>query len=170
MAIDPIQSVSNNSAAFDPTQATSLNNNQITAMLLNKSIDPKFATILLQQMNQNNIDSILFGEDINNPESSSAGIDIFGMQGMIPSNLQGTNTVNNTDIFGASAFSSISPQFEMSVYSTLIGKTVSATDPLNGQRLEGKVTSVQLQNGQIMVEINDRFIPTNNLTGIEQGG
>ena len=89
---------------------------------------------------------------------------------MIPSNLQGTNSMNNTDIFGASAFSSISPQFEMSVYSTLIGKTVTATDPLNGQLMTGNVTSVQLQNGQIMVEINGKFITTNNLIGIKQGG
>lgn len=165
MVLDAIQPVSSNTTAFDAAQAASLNNNQITAMLLNKNIDPKFATILLNQMAANSMDSILFGS-----ENEQQNADIFGSQGLTPNNLQGTTTLNNTDIFGATAFGSVSPQYEMSVYSALIGKTVMATDPLNGEQISGKVTSVQYQNGKVMLEVNGKFIPTENMTGIKQGG
>jgi len=158
MAINPVYPVS----SIDISQAASLNNNQITAMLVSGNLDPKFTTLLLNQMTSNNMNSILFGT-----EAEQGNVDIFGMQGMIPNNLLGATSMNNTDIFGASAFTSISPQFELSVYSTLIGKVVTATDPLSGQQIEGTVTSVTYQNGRVVLEIGGKIIPTENIIRIK---
>lgn len=164
-SIQPI-SRSNTSAGIDPTQTAALNNNQITSMLVSGNIDPKFATLLINQMTSNNVNSILFGDNTNDGSSGSDSTDIFGMQGMVPSNLQAAGASINNDAFGASAFGGVTPQFELSVYSTLIGKTVSATDPLGGQQIEGKVSSVTLQNGNVVLDINGRSVPTNNIIRI----
>lgn len=168
MAQAPIPAIADTSRSIDPTQLSilnnNLNNNQITAALVSGKMDPKFATILLNQMNSNNVDSILFGDQTND---QTTGTDMFGMQGMIPGNLQGTNTMNNTDVFGASSFSNFNPQFEMSIYSTLIGKTVTAVNPLTGKEITEKVTSVKVQNGKVSLDLNGVTVPTENLIRVQ---
>jgi len=165
MAVDPVSTISGSSGTIDPTSALALNNNQISALLVSGNLDPKFATLLLSQMSTNNTNSILFGGA---QEGETA--DIFGMQGLVPDNLLGTTSTSNTDIFGGGAFNNTSPQFELSVYSSLIGKTAKATNPMTGLQIEGVVKSVSLQNGVVMLEINGINIPTANLLSIKQGG
>ena len=132
-------------------------------MLVNGSLDPKFATMLLTQMSNNNVDSILFGNQTAD-QTSSSGID-FGVSGLTPNNVPGTTNIN--DIFGASAFSNVTPQFELSVYSSLIGKTVTAIDPSTGKEITDKVSSVLLQNGKVMLNVNGIIVPPENLSRIK---
>jgi len=165
MAIDPLSAISINSGGIDPTQAAALNNNQITAMLVNGNIEPRFATLLLNQMTENNVNSILFGSD-----TEQENTDIFGMGGLVPNNLQGTSTMNTNDVFGAGAYNNISPQFELSVYSSLIGKTVIARNPMDGQQIEGVVKSVALENGRVVLAVNGINIPTENMIRIKPTG
>jgi len=146
----------------DPSQISALNNNQITSMLVGGNVDPKFASMLINQMTTNNVNSILFGNETNNGTSNN-GID-FGVSTSAPSNIPGTTNIN--DMFGASAFSNVSPQFELSVYSSLIGKTVTAIDPASGKEITDKVKSVVLQNGKVMLDVNGVIVPPENLSRI----
>jgi hypothetical protein len=136
------------------------NNNQITSMLLNGNIDPKFARMLLSQMYNNNVNTILFGSEDTTGSSSSGSIDIF--------DTQSTASSSNFNSLGEAAnFTSVSPQYQMSVYSSLIGKTVTATKPLTNEQITGKVTSVQLQNGQVVLNVEGTLVPTGNLLKIQ---
>ena len=134
-----------------------MNNNQIFTELINSKNDPKLATVLLSQMTTNNVNSILFGNE-NNTTSSTDNID-FGVSGL-------TGAIDSNNVFGASAFSNVSPQFELSVYSSLIGKTVTATDPSSGKQITDKVKSVVLQNGKVMLDVNGVIVPPENLSKI----
>jgi len=160
-SINSVSSV--NSGNIDPSQISGLNNNQITSALVSGNIDPKFATMLLNQMTTNNVNSILFGNETNDQGSSNAGID-FGVSELTPTNVPGTTNIN--DVFGASAFSNVSPQFELSVYSSLIGKTVTAINPGTGKEITDKVKGVLLQNGQVMLDINGVTVPPTNIVRI----
>ena len=159
-SINSVSSV--NSGNYDPSQISGLNNDQITTALVSGNIDPKFATMLINQMTTNNVNSILFGNETNN-ETSNNGID-FGVSTSTPSNIPGTTNIN--DVFGASAFSNISPQFELSVYSSLVGKTVTAIDPSSGKEITDEVKSVVLQNGKVMLDLNGVTVPPANLVRI----
>ena len=161
---DSINAVSSvNNGRMDASQVSSMNNNQITSMLVGGNIDPKFATMLIGQMTTNNVNSILFGNETSNQDSTNAGID-FGVSDLTPTNVPGTTNIN--DVFGASAFSNVSPQFELSVYSSLIGKTVTAINPATGKEITDKVKSVVLQNGQVMLDVNGVTVPPANIVRI----
>jgi N-acyl-D-aspartate/D-glutamate deacylase len=69
-------------------------------------------------------------------------------------------------MFGASAFSNVSPQFELSVYSSLIGKTVTAINPSTGKEITDIVKSVLIQNGQVMLDVNGVTVPPANIVRI----
>lgn len=167
MAIDPISSISNNTSGIDPAQASAMNNNQITAMLTSGKIDPKFATMLLNQMASNNVNSILFGNESSDGTSGTSDNDIFGMQNLVPNNLQGASSKTG-NIFGESSFGNVSPQFQMSVYSSLIGKTVTATDPATRKEIVGEVRSALLQGGKVVLNINGTIVPTENIVQIQK--
>jgi hypothetical protein len=131
-------------------------------MLVSGNLDPKFAVMLLNQMSTNNVDSILLG-NVNANEPSS-NID-FGVSSLTPNNIPGTTNINDT--FGTSAFSTVNPQFELSVYSSLIGKTVTAMNPVSGKQITDKVKSVLLQNGKVMLDVNGVSVPPENLLRIQ---
>ena len=154
-SINAVSGVTNGKS--DASQISSMNNNQIFTQLINSKNDPKLATVLLSQMTTNNVNSILFGNE-NNTTSSTDNID-FGVSGS-------TGTTNVNDMFGTSAFSSVSPQFELSVYSSLIGKIVTATDPSSGKEITGNVKSVLLENGKVMLDVNGVKVPPENLSRI----
>jgi len=154
-SINAVSSVTNGKS--DASQISSMNNNQIFTQLINSKDNPKLATLLLNQMTTNNVNSILFGNE-NNTTSSTDNID-FGVSGS-------TGTTNVNDMFGTSAFSSVSPQFELSVYSSLIGKIVTATDPSSGKEITGNVKSVLLENGKVMLDVNGVKVPPENLSRI----
>jgi hypothetical protein len=164
MANESISAISGSgSGNLDPTQATTYNNDTITSMLVNGNLDPKFATMLLNQMTSNNVNSILFGSESNNETSSTAFMD-FGLDSTSSSN----TSSNVNDILGVSSNTYVTPQFQMSVYSSLIGKTVTAINPSTGKEITDKVTSVQMQNGSVMININGIIVPPANLTKIKK--
>ncbi len=156
-AVNPVSG--SNNTSIDQSQLSSMNNDQITSMLVGGNLDPKFAVMLLNQMSSNNVNSILFGN-----ETDTSGID-FGVGSLTPSNIPGTTNINDT--FGASAFSNVTPQFQLSVYSSLIGKTVTAVNPSSGKNITDKVTSVLLQNGKAMLNLNGVIVPPENILGIK---
>ncbi len=128
-------------------------------MLMSGNIDPKFASMLLSQMYNNNVNSILFGSEDTTGSSSTGNIDIFNAT---------SSPSSNFNVLGQTAdYSGISPQYQMSVYSSLIGKTITATQPTTNKQITGKVTSVQLQNGQVVLNIGGAMIPTANILKIQ---
>ena len=56
----------------------------------------------------------------------------------------------------------------MSVFSSLIGKTVTATTADKSKQITGKVLNVQLLNGQAALNVDGTIVPTNNLIKIEK--
>jgi hypothetical protein len=112
-------------------------------------------------MYNNNVNSILFGNEDTSGSSSTGNIDIFGTQA--------TSSQSNFNVLGQNTnFTDINPQFQMSVYSSLIGKTVTAKVPSTNGQITGKVTSVQLQNGQVTLNVDGTLVPTSNLIKIQQ--
>lgn len=171
MANDPISAVSGSASANSAASAASAanagfnqdtftDNNQISALLMSGSLDPKFAGILMNQMSANNVDTILFGNEDTSGSSSTGNVDIFNN---LPTGQQ--TTFNPVDQNSVS--SGVSPQFEISVYSSLIGKTVTAKKPLSGGQLTGKVISVQVQNGAPVLNVDGTLVPPANLIKIQ---
>ncbi len=154
----------NNSSNVDAAQLASLNNNQITSLLVSGNLDPKFVNLLMSQMSENDVNSILFGND-----SSSTGFDELGASGLVPSNIPTSSSLAGSDVFAASSptTSNVTPQFELSVFSQLIGKTVTVVDPQSQKRITSKVASVQLLNGQIVLSVNGILVPTSNIVSIQ---
>lgn len=160
---DAISGVTTNTpSSFDPTQISGLTNSQITALLMNQSINPSFATLLLNQISVNNVDTILFGDN-----SGASGNDGIDLTGEIPSNLLGTSSLNLQDSLSAGNASSITPQYEISVYSSLVGKTVVVLNPLSGAQEQGKVTSVDVKNGQAVLNLSGKLYPVANLISVK---
>lgn len=161
MVNGPISAISSSTAAkVNFNQNTFSDNNQIASTLTAGNVDPKFAKMLLQQMASNSVNTILFGNQDTTGASDSGDLDVFGTQS--------TGTQSNSDILGqTSAFSGVSPQFEMSVYSSLIGKTVTAKNPLSSEQITGKVLNVQLQNNKAVLNINGTLVPTENLLKVQ---
>ena len=166
MASSSIQPVNNN---FDPAQVASLNNNQITSLLVSGNLDPKFIKLLLSQMSDNNVNSILFGNENAQETSGNTGFDALGATGLVPSNIPTSNDISNSgNVLGSGSFTSITPQVELSVFSQLVGKTVSVSNPVTGKKTTDKVTSVFMQNGQIMLNVNGVVVPTTDLISVQQ--
>ncbi len=167
MANNSIQPINTSIGNTDLTQNALSDNNSITSQLMAGNLDPKFASMLVSQMYNNNVNSILFGNEDTSGSSSTGNIDIFGTQAM--------SSQSNFNVLGQNTnFTGIDPQFQMSVYSSLIGKTVTATVPSTSQQITGKVLNVQLQNGQPTLNIipngktTGTLVPTTNIVKIQQ--
>jgi len=158
MAYGPVNPISSSDInnTTSASQVFSQNNNNLITQLMSSQSNPKLATVLLNQITDNNVNSILFGNDTT---SSTANID-FGVSGY-------TGTTNINDIYGASTGNNVSSQFELSVYSSLIGKTVTAIDPSSGKNITGQVKSVLLQNGKAMLDVNGVTVPPENISKIQ---
>jgi hypothetical protein len=166
MGYNAILPVSNKTtSAYDASQIASMTNSQISSSLMKGNIDPKFAGLLMNQMTTNNINTILFGNEEDSSGSSALGAtsDIFG--GVAQSN-------TSSDIYSTMSqtgnYSNVSPQYQMSVYSSLIGKTVTVADPTGSTALTGTVKSVSLKNNEIMLQVNDKLVAAANLTSISK--
>jgi len=161
MADNAIPPISTSIGNTDLTENSLSDNSQMTALLMSGNLDPKFASLLVSQIYNNNVNSILFGNEDNSGQSDTGNIDIF--------NTSATQSQSNFNVLGQNTnFTGINPQFQMSVYSSLIGKTVTATAPSTNNPITGKVLSVQLQNGQVALNINGTLVPTSNIVKIQQ--
>jgi len=169
MVYGPISAVTNNKQGnIDTSQSASLNNSQISALLTSGNVDPKFATVLMNQMTTNNINSILFSDDNESSSSDFLGADLLGNTSSNNDSLSSTFGMSGTSgTNNIGSLQGVPMEFQMTVYSTLIGKSVTAVDPSTNTQVTGAVKSVQLQNGQVMIDINGTIIPAQNLLKIK---
>ena len=168
MTSSSVSSVNSSVSNFDAAQVGSMSNDQITSLLVSGNLQPQFVTLLMNQMADNNLNSILFGSQ--DTSGSGAGFDELGASGLVPSNVPTSSSMNGSDVFAASStgLTGITPQMELSVYSQLIGKTVTAVNPLDQKKITDKVTSVQMQNGQVVLNLNGVLVATANVVSIQK--
>jgi len=162
MVVNPVFPVSSGKSRTNsiPTLPSDFsNNNQLYALLASGNVDPKFAVMLINQITDNNVNSIMFGSDQEQANANVLGNDLFGA---------GTDGDLSSTLGISNPISSQPSQFELSVYSTLIGKTVTALNPQTNVELSGKVSSVQLQNGNVMLDVDGTLVPSQNLKKIKQ--
>jgi hypothetical protein len=150
--------------AYDASQVASMTNSQISSKLMNGSLDPKFASLLMNQMTTNSINNILFGNEEDTSGSSALGStsDIFGGVGQSSTSSDIYSTMSQTG-----NYSSVSPQYQMSVYSSLIGKTVTGAET-SGTSITGVVKSVYLDNNVVMLQLEKKSILATSLTSISK--
>ncbi len=128
--------------------------------------NPDFLKLYLAQLDQQTF-STLFDE--NGAENSIFGdsSNIFGSTPSSTSSIFGGtgNTALPTDLGGAlSATDTGNSQYlELIARSNLIGKTVQALNPSTKQVFTGKVTSVSVDNGILLIEVNGIKVPPENL-------
>lgn len=166
MAYNAILPVNNNTkSSYDVSQVAALNNSQIASTLMNGTSDPRFAALLMNQMTTNSINNILFGNEEDTSGSSALGAtsDIFGGVGQSNTSSDIYSTMSQTG-----NYSNISPQYQMSVYSSLIGKTVTASETSGSASITGVVKSVFLNNNAVMLQLEEKAVPANNLTSISK--
>ena len=169
MVYGPVSSVTNDTSNNSQISSIpSMNNNQISAMLTSGNIDPKFAVMLINQMTANNVNSILFGDNEQGESSDYLGSDIFGSTTNDNdfTNL-GITSLSSNILSQSNSLQGGPTQFEMSIYSTLIGKTVTAKNPSTNSEISGKVTGVQNQSGKVILDIGGTMVPVENLTKIK---
>ena len=151
----PIVATGSNSFTSQPQNATSSAT----------SINPDFMRLLLAQMSLPDLSSLFSNSDSDNNSSSPFGgsfDSLFGTNSSINSlnsisSLTGNNSLSSlSNSFGTSPLlSGLSPQMELSIWSSLIGKTVTAIDAQTNARISGKVLSVAVQNEKALLEIAD---------------
>jgi hypothetical protein len=121
-----------------------------------------FALLLAQNMSAFDI---LFGDE--NTSNNS----IFGES----SNFGSTSSIYQSSAFG-NAFSGaanmditgVSPALEMIARSNLIGKTVEAVNPTTGKQFSGKVESVSVEGGILLINVGGTPVPPENLIKVTE--
>ncbi|KAF0133323.1 MAG: hypothetical protein FD145_1341 [Candidatus Saganbacteria bacterium] len=129
--------------------------------------DPNSFALMLAQ-NMNDFD-ILFGDEEKKDSSTFGSSSLFssspssvspyfgGLTGVdIPSDIGGQNTF----------FTGVSPAYEMIARSNLIGKTVEAVNPSTGQKFSGKVESVSVDGGILLINVGGTLLPPENLVSV----
>ena len=121
------------------------------------AISPDFARLLMAQMSMPDLSSLFStsGEEKTSPFGTTS--DIFSTLGGSTSALTGASNL----------WSGLSPQMELSIWSNLIGKTIEALEVRTGEKIEGKVKSVLLQNGVVYLDVDGTLIPPQNLTKVK---
>ncbi len=122
--------------------------------------NPDFLRLFIAQMSSPNLDS-LFG----NEENDTSIFGGFGIPSSTSDLFGGFSTgIPSTSFFGQnSLYSGFSPQLELAIWSNLVGKTVEVINPQTQEMTSGKVQSIVLQNGQVMLDVDGLLVPTNNL-------
>ena len=129
------------------------------------SINSDFLRLLVTQMSNPDLSSLFSTSESENSSSSPFGgsfDSLFGTNSSANSlnslsSLTGNNSLSAlSNSFGTSPLiSGLSPQMELSIWSSLIGKTVTAVDPQTNLKVSGKVLSVAIQNEKAVLEIAD---------------
>ncbi|MFA4966693.1 MAG: hypothetical protein WC624_00515 [Candidatus Margulisiibacteriota bacterium] len=126
-----------------------------------------FALMLAQNMNAFDI---LYGDD-QSRDDSIFGSSVFGTAPSSTSSIFGNVTGVNfpSDIGGVSTgYTGVSPAVEMIARSNLIGKTVDAIDPSTRQQFSGKVESVSVQGGILLINVGGISVPPENLLTVSE--
>ena len=141
------------------------------------SINADFLKILMAQMSNPDLSSLFSNTDTEESNSSSllggASNSIFNTNSTFNLNTMSALTGNNSlsslsNAYGTSPLlSGLSPQMELSIWSSLIGKTVTAIDPQTNEKISGKVLSLAVQNEKAMLEIADgEFITPESIISV----
>ncbi len=122
--------------------------------------------VFLQQNMQNDFD-ILFGDEQTNANASVLGENsIFNSSPNSNSPFYGGNISNSSypsDLAGLTNSSGVSPALEMIARANLIGKNVDAIDPTTRKTFSGKVQSVSVEGGIILINVDGVSVPPENL-------
>ena len=142
------------------------------------SINSDFLRLLVTQMSNPDLSS-LFSTDETGSSSSSSPFggsfdSLFGTNSSMNSlnsisSLTGNNSLSSlSNSFGTSPLlSGLSPQMELSIWSSLIGRTVAAIDPQTNLKISGKVLSVAVQNEKAVLEMeNGEFITPESIVSV----
>ncbi|GEM_PF-2274760 len=124
-------------------------------------VNTDFIRILLAQMSLPDLSGLFSSDDNNNDSSPFGGAfdSMFNTNASLNtiSALTGNNSLSSlSNSYGTSPLlSGLSAQMELSIWSSLIGKTVTAVDPQTSEKVSGKVLSVAIQNEKALLEIAD---------------
>ncbi|MFA5098318.1 MAG: hypothetical protein WC490_06825 [Candidatus Margulisiibacteriota bacterium] len=124
-------------------------------------VNTDFIRILLAQMSLPDLSGLFASDDNNNDSSPFGGAfdSMFNTNASLNtiSSLTGNNSLSSlSDSYGTSPLlSGLSAQMELSIWSSLIGKTVTSIDPQTNEKVSGKVLSVAIQNEKALLEIAD---------------
>lgn len=126
--------------------------------------NPDTFALMLAQNLTNNID-ILFGDETTSNNSVFGSTTNFGSTAS-----NSFSSAFGTDFSGlpTSGTTGVSPAVEMIARSNLIGKTVEAVDPSTGKQFSGKVESVSVQGGILLINVGGVSVPPENLITVTQ--
>ena len=127
-----------------------------------------FALMLAQNLNSNF--DILFGDEESKNSSIFGNTTAFGASSTNTSSYLGDFGINNTSDLGGltSSTTGVSPALEMIARSNLIGKTVEAVNPATGKQFSGKVESVGLDGGVLLINVGGITVPPENLIQVTE--
>jgi hypothetical protein len=127
-----------------------------------------FALMLAQNLNSNF--DILFGNEESKNSSVFGNTNAFGASSANTSSYLGDFGINYlSDIGGqTSTTTGLSPALEMIARSNLIGKTVEAINPTTRKHFDGKVESVSVQGGILLINVDGIAVPPENLVQVKE--
>jgi hypothetical protein len=129
--------------------------------------DPDLFAVALQKSMNSNALSILFGDEQSEGNAIFGSSSFSGGDGTISDPLASmtTGTTYPSDLLGQNLYANtVSPQIEMIARSNLIGKTVTAINPVTKSRFSGDVKSISLNNGVLLIAIVDTSGKSINVT------
>ncbi len=114
-----------------------------------------FLNLYIAQLQSASLDSLFSSEGSDSSSSSlgSSSSSFFGSSSSLLSSIANSS--------GNSLASS--PAMQLSIYSNLIGKDISAIDPKTGVTSSGTVNSVVLQNSVAMLDIGSGLVDPSNI-------
>ena len=131
--------------------------------------NPDFFKLYMAQLDQKSFDTLFAEEGMNNS--------IFGdsnsMFGTVPSSTNtlfgGTGGATLPSDIGAGLTATGGSQYlEMIARSNLVGKMAEAINPQTNQKFTGRVNSVMVENGMLLIDVGGVKIPPENLVKITQ--
>jgi len=128
--------------------------------------NPDFLRLYIAQIEAQSFDTLFGEEGMNN--SIFGDSNMFGSLPSTTSPLFGGmgEAMLPSDIAGATSTTGGSQYMELIARSNLVGKTVEAVDPRTGKTISGKVTSVFVENGILLIDIEGTKVPPENLTKV----
>lgn len=132
--------------------------------------NPDFLKLYIAQLDNQAYNTLFGDEDQLNNAIFGEG-SVFGTTPASTSDLfggLGSATTNPTDISGALTSTGGSQYLQMIAQSNLIGKTVQALDPTTRQPFTGRVNSVSVENGILLLDVGGKKIPPENLIKITE--
>ena len=127
-----------------------------------------FALMLAQNLNSSF--DVLFGDEESKNSAVFGDTNIFGASSSNASSYLGDFGVNYMSDLGGqtSGITGVSPALEMIARSNLIGKNVEAVNPATGKQFSGKVESVDVEGGVLLINVGGTSVPPENLVKVAE--